>query len=139
MNFDRFIGEVQHAARLPSVGEAIQATRATLTTLAERLADDEARDLAAQLPRELQRYIEEALEAKGDPTGERFSLPEFFDRVAVREDADAQRAAFHARAVLSVLRRAVTPGAFDDVLAELPDEWDAFLMADPEGELRLES
>ncbi|MBX6350063.1 MAG: DUF2267 domain-containing protein [Clostridia bacterium] len=139
MNFDRFIGEVQHAARLASAGEAIAATRATLTTLAERLSAAEARELAAQLPRELQRYVEDAIEAKGDEEGERFSLPEFFDRVAVREDADAPRAAFHARAVLSVLRRAVTPGAFEDVLAQLPDDWDALLTADAEGELRLES
>lgn len=139
MNFDRFIGEVQHRARLASTGEAIAAARATLTTLAERLTNDAARDLAAQLPRELARYLEDAVEAKETETGERFGLDEFFDRVAVREDADARRAAFHARAVLAVLRDAISPGQFEQTLAQLPHDWDALLTADAEGEFRLES
>jgi uncharacterized protein (DUF2267 family) len=50
MKHDAFIGQVQHHARLDSRGAAERATRATLETLAERLAGGEANDLAAQLP-----------------------------------------------------------------------------------------
>ena len=51
MQYDQFIGEVQNRARLPSEGEAIAAVRATLQTLAERLAGGATDNLAAQLPK----------------------------------------------------------------------------------------
>ncbi len=53
MKHDEFIGQMQYRARLSSRGAAERATRATLETLAERLAGGEARDLAAQLPPEI--------------------------------------------------------------------------------------
>lgn len=37
MNFHDFLGQVQHRAQLRSMDEALRATRATLTTLSERL------------------------------------------------------------------------------------------------------
>lgn len=49
MRYDEFIGQVQHRAGLGSHAEAERATRATLETLAERLAGGEAHDLAARL------------------------------------------------------------------------------------------
>src|SRR5687767_8937378 len=49
MNYDAFIGQVNHRGRFSSKGKAVAAVRATLTTLAERLTRDEAFDLAAQL------------------------------------------------------------------------------------------
>lgn len=52
MDHDEFIGQVQHRARLSSRGDAQTAVRATLETLAERLAGGEPSDLAAQLPDE---------------------------------------------------------------------------------------
>ena len=58
MKYDEFIGQVRHRARLSSHAEAERATRATLETLAERLAGGEAHDLAAQLPPELARSLE---------------------------------------------------------------------------------
>ncbi len=51
MEHDEFIGQAQHRARLASRGEAERATRATLETLAERISDGAAQNLAAQLPR----------------------------------------------------------------------------------------
>ncbi|MGM0669506.1 MAG: DUF2267 domain-containing protein, partial [Gemmatimonadota bacterium] len=56
MNYDDFVGEVQHRARLPSSGDAVKAIRSTLETLGRRLHGGEARDLAAQLPEEIARY-----------------------------------------------------------------------------------
>lgn len=53
MKHDECIGPVQRRARLRSRGAAERATRATLETLAARLAGDEADDLAAPLPPEI--------------------------------------------------------------------------------------
>lgn len=76
MQYDKFIGQVQHRARLASTGEAVKATRATLGVLGQRLFGGEADDLAAQLPQEIQPYLEQA---KAD---ESFGLGEFYRRVS---------------------------------------------------------
>src|SRR5260370_42086954 len=120
MKHDEFIGQVQHRARLSSRGAAERATRATLETLAERLAGGEAKDLAAQLPLE----IAEHLRGQWSALGERFSLDEFFRRVSLREGVDLSDAVFHARAVIEVLSEAVSRGEMDDVRAQLPTEFD---------------
>ncbi len=120
MKHDEFIGQVQHRARLSSRGAAERATRATLETLAERLAGGEAKDLAAQLPLE----IAEHLRGQWSALGERFSLDEFFRRVSLREGVELSDAVFHARAVIEVLNEAVSRGEMDDVRAQLPTEFD---------------
>jgi uncharacterized protein (DUF2267 family) len=51
MTFDKFIGEVQHRAHLPSIGDVLRAAQAVLQTFGERLDASEAKDLASQLPR----------------------------------------------------------------------------------------
>ena len=131
MKHDEFIGQVQHRARLSSRGEAERATRATLETLAERLAGGEAKDLAAQLPPEIGHH----LLGQWSALGERFSLEEFFRRVSLREGVDPPRAVFHARAVIEVLREAVSPGELDDVRAQLPAEFDRLFEAGSTGHM----
>jgi uncharacterized protein (DUF2267 family) len=120
MQHDQFIGQIQHRAQLSSRGDAERAVRATLETLAERLAGGEAKDLAAQLPRELGEHLRRA----GSSGGERFSLDEFYRRVAEREGIDVGKAAYHARVVIEVLGEAVSLGEMRDVHAQLPDEFD---------------
>ncbi|MDI3269334.1 MAG: DUF2267 domain-containing protein [Bacillota bacterium] len=132
MNYDQFVGEVQHKARLGSSGQAVSAIRATLTTLAERLSPGMAENLAAQLPPEIGRYL---LDAKGP---QRFSPEELVDRVAEREVADPPRAAYHIRAVLDVLRGAVSEGQWEKVRAQLPEEWEDIIAAGPFGEAEWE-
>ena len=131
MKHDEFIGQVQHRARLSSRGEAERATRATLETLAERLAGGEAKDLAAQLPQE----IAEHLRREWSGIGERFSLEEFFRRVSLREGVDLPDAIFHARAVIEVLSEAVSIGEMDDVRAQLPAEFDRLFEAGSRGHM----
>jgi uncharacterized protein (DUF2267 family) len=98
-------------------------------TLGHRLAGGEASNLAAQLPDEIGRYLEETHEM------ERFSLDEFFRRVSQQEGANSPDAAHHARAVVSVLREAVTPGEIADVRAQLPATYDPLFESGSEGEL----
>lgn len=75
IDHDTFIGKVQQCAELDSRGEADSTTRAVLTTLAERIQGDEAEALAAQLPIEIDRYLEEA------DSGQRFDFETFAVRV----------------------------------------------------------
>jgi uncharacterized protein (DUF2267 family) len=121
MQFNEFLGQVQHRAQLPSMGHALAATRATLVTLGERLAGGEPADLAAQLPREIAHFV-----VSGAPdsmgSGQRFDLNEFLVRVSLRENVDMPVAARHAQAVMSVVSEAVSPGEMTQVCGQLPED-----------------
>lgn len=118
MQHDEFIGQVQARARLDSRGAAESATRATLTTLADRLGGGMPSNIGAQLPAEIGRDLDSG-------HGERFDVHEFWDRVAEREAGavDLPEAAFHARAVMSVVADAVTGDQLDRIREQLPPEW----------------
>lgn len=132
MQTDEFLGHVQDKAQLATLSEAMRATRATLETLAERLGPDEARHLAAQLPHEIQLFLNDA----SMPMPERFSSDEFLLRVCAREGIDLSDSTHHARAVIDVLTEAVSPpGESIDVLARLPDDYRR-LFAGSEGALK---
>jgi len=64
MQYNEFIGRVQNRARLGTTGEAVQATRATLEVLSQRLFNGQAGNLAAQLPEEVGRYLTEIQESQ---------------------------------------------------------------------------
>ena len=129
MKFDDFTGKVQNKAKLATKDEALSAIRATLETLAERTAGDEAKNLAAQLPEEIGRFL------KGSQILERFSLADFFDRVTEKEGVDKPVAVFHARAVIDVLQEAVSAGEITNLRSQLPDEWDPLFEMGAEGNL----
>jgi uncharacterized protein (DUF2267 family) len=134
MQFDQFVGQVQSRARLASKGEALSAIRATLETLAQRLAGGEASHLAAQLPQEIGVYLRAVSDQDGG--GQRFSLDEFFQRVSEREKADLPAAAYHARVVVEVLGESVSAGEMADVRAQLPDDFQPLFEAGSSGRLR---
>ncbi|TYL39491.1 DUF2267 domain-containing protein [Natronococcus pandeyae] len=80
---------------------ATDATRAVLTTLGERLSEDQAHDLASQLPGEFSDHFTEG------ESGQRFSEEEFISRVDQRMetvDLTGERAT---TAVLGTLLEAV--------------------------------
>ena len=131
MRYDEFIGQVRHRARLGSHGEAERATRATLETLAERLAGGEARDLASQLPPELAGY----LQSPDAGIGAKLTLEEFFALVSERECVDLEEATFHARVVIGVLTEAVSMGEIKDVRVQLPAAFAQLFNVENEGDL----
>jgi uncharacterized protein (DUF2267 family) len=118
MQYQEFLGEVQQRIRVGEQHEAVGAARATLQTLGERIVSGEADNLAAQLPDELAYYLRQA------NRDERFQLGQFYKRVARRAEIDYTDAVHQARAVVSVLEEAVTPGEFADMKAQLPDEYE---------------
>lgn len=117
MDHDDFIGHVQQRARLDSRGAAESATRATLETLAERLSGQEPEHLASQLPPEIGLHLRRRSDGQ-----ESFDADDFYERVAGRSTPGVDRSAatFHAKAVLSVVREAVTQGQWEHVVAQLP-------------------
>jgi uncharacterized protein (DUF2267 family) len=92
------------------------------------LLGGEPKDLASQLPPEIGLHL---LRYAG--MGERFSLDEFYKRVSEREGEDLPQAVFHARAVIRVLSEAVSGGEINDILAQLPPEFDRFFREAVEG------
>ena len=130
MNFDEFIGQVQNRARLSSRAEAERATRAVLETLGQRLVGGEPKNLASQLPWEIGRYLLETHTGEGA----RFGPRDFYDLVARREGIDMAAAAYHVRVVASVLRDAVSPGEWENMLAQLPPDLDRQMESGSEGE-----
>ena len=133
MKYQEFIKEVQERGHMASRESAEEAARATLRTLAERLAGGEPHDLASQLPEELAEHVRYDEEQKSDP----FSLEEFFRRVAEKEGADEPDAVYHARAVMEVLQEAITKGEINDIRSQLPPEYAPLFEAGSQGEMSL--
>jgi uncharacterized protein (DUF2267 family) len=117
MKAHEFYQKVAERSQL-SKEEATDLTRAVLETLALRLSPGEAHDLAAQLADPLA----EPVEAKA--TGpERFRLPELIRRVSARTGLNEAETTAGVRAVLITLREAIDANEFDDVMAQLPNDF----------------
>jgi uncharacterized protein (DUF2267 family) len=112
-----FIDSVAKRLRT-SAEQATAITRATLTTLAERIEGGEARDLSAQLPEELRAYAF----APRDKA-QRFGLDVFVQQVSGRAEVDGALARAGMRAVFDTLREALPPREYDDVITHLPAEF----------------
>ncbi len=118
MDYSELLDRIEDQASLDTEG-AEQALAATLTTLAERISEEEAEDLASQLPGEVKAQLTGAVAG-----GEVFSADEFIKRVADREGGiPPAEARPHAEAVLVTLREAISGGEFEDILLQLPDDY----------------
>jgi uncharacterized protein (DUF2267 family) len=120
--YEQFIKTIQHKADL-SWDDAEQAAHVTLQTLAERLSEGEARDIARQLPGDLGESL------KTDTNSEAFRGDEFLRRIGEREGVDLDTAERLARAVFVALARTISEDELEDMLAELPKDF-APLFAD---------
>ncbi|WP_422733561.1 DUF2267 domain-containing protein [Micromonospora sp. WMMD558] len=119
MNYDTFIDRVAQRTRTPSE-QAVELTRATLETLAERLTGGEVLDLAVQLPRPLQLVLKPGPD---NESAQRVGAAEFVTRVAARAHVDESTARDAVRAVFTTLREAISGGEFDDVVVQLPRDY----------------
>ena len=130
MKYDEFVGNVQHRCRVGTPGEAVKATRATLEVLAQRLFSEEKNHLASQLPGEIAYYLEQVKE------NSKFDLDAFFQKVSEKEGEDLPVAVHHARSVMSVVKDAVTPGQWENLIEELPEEFAPLFDSGSEGEMK---
>jgi uncharacterized protein (DUF2267 family) len=119
-----FIAIVERVAGLQGE-DADRATRATLTTLAERLSPAEARDLTEELPPELGPWLFTTDPAEG------FDVDEFIHRVAGRAEVGMATAERLARAVFVALAQTLSADEFADVEAQLPKEFAPLLPRGP--------
>ncbi len=117
MKHDEFRKRVREVAELETNEEAERAIQATFETLRERLAGNEPNNLADQLPPEIAEPL------RGEGGQDRFSLDEFYRRVAEKEGVEQDEATIHARAVASVLQEAVTTGEMNDIREQLKPEY----------------
>jgi uncharacterized protein (DUF2267 family) len=117
VDYETFIDAEAQKAGLPK-DQAEQLAHATLRTLADRISGGEAKDLAAQLPQPLKDDLH-----KDREPAEGFDVDEFIRRVSERAHVDPQTAELGAQAVLTTVRQAVTPGEFDDVTAQLSQDY----------------
>jgi uncharacterized protein (DUF2267 family) len=125
VNYGEFMKDVEQRSGLDR-DQAEKAVRATLNTLAERLAGGEPKDLASQLPEPLKDTV---LLTAGRGSGMRIPVPDFIEIVADREGASPDEARKHIEAVMGTLRDAVTEGEFDDVMAQLDPEYQQLVPA----------
>lgn len=120
MDYDEFVKEVKDRAHLDSADDAVRITGIVLELLAERVSDEEANYLAAQLPKKLKYYLQEPR------TKESFNLTEFFHRISEREGVGLEEATNYAFVVISVLCDAISPVGVKKILMKLPEDFEAF-------------
>jgi uncharacterized protein (DUF2267 family) len=125
VKYDEFMARVRRRTGLDEE-QAERAVRATLNTLAQRLAGGEPKDFASQLPQELKNTT---LLTTGAGEGLSLSPDEFVAKVAECEGVDPEQARKHVEAVLATLREAVTPGEWDDIEAQLGHQYRDLLSA----------
>lgn len=117
VQYEEFVSKVAQQAGI-SRTEAEKLAAAVIRTLGERLSGGEAEDLRAQLPEPLKGdLISTREEAEG------FGVEEFARRVAEKAGISQGQAGAGVVAVLDTLGEAVSPGEFDDVLAQLGREF----------------
>jgi uncharacterized protein (DUF2267 family) len=116
--YERFLTTVRAETGLDR-DHAERAAMATFETLAERITKARAQELAEDLPERLGFWLQDAKERP-----ERFHIEEFIRRVADREEVDSETAARHARAVFRALARVAPAYEIDDLVDELPREWE---------------
>jgi uncharacterized protein (DUF2267 family) len=117
MKYDEFLKRVGERTGLSSPDDADRTAVTVLQVLSERLAGGEPEDLLAQLPKELKERVTPVPEPNPlDPD-------EFIERVASELGITTEEARTRIRGVFDVLRDAVTPGEFEDVLSQLDREY----------------
>ncbi|GAB1511447.1 DUF2267 domain-containing protein [Actinophytocola sp. KF-1] len=124
MREHEIVTAVRDLPGLADTDHATDATHATLAVLGERLAGDEPKNLAAELPE----GIAEALPATG--RGATFGVEEFYRRVAEEEGRGCtpDGAREHARAVVAALKAGLSDDEFAGLARQLPEDYRADLL-----------
>ena len=117
MEAKEFIRTVAERSAL-SREEAADLTRATLSTLADRLSAGVTRHLALQLPEPLTESLGTRTAAAG-----KFGLDEFIRRVSEHTGLTVRETTDGVRAVFTTLHETLGDEQFDHAMAQLPDEF----------------
>jgi uncharacterized protein (DUF2267 family) len=114
---------VGHVASLLRVDrdQAQRIAEAVLEVLAIRISDGEVEDLEAELPPELRPALERGLAESR--AAKMMTVDEFIDTVAEREGIELEDAERHTRAVFSALRAVLSGKEFQDMAAQLSEDY----------------
>jgi uncharacterized protein (DUF2267 family) len=124
MDYDEFTRLVQDSIGLESPQAAEHLVSATLSTLGERIYRTEQSSIAAQLPAELRQMLAERSQPETTRRHtERYDIEEFFTRVSARAGVNLQAARRQTRAVMAAMRSALSPGAYEQLQASLPADF----------------
>jgi uncharacterized protein (DUF2267 family) len=115
--YDQFLEVVEQIAGADRE-QAERAAHAVLQTLAERIDRGEARDLATALPPELAGWL-----TKAGPAADGFEAREFLRRVGERAGVEGAEAQRWVRAAFVAIERTVPRKEFDDMEAQLSNEF----------------
>lgn len=117
-----WLDEIAEGLESDDRSQAYRLLRAYLHALRDRLTVDEAAELGAQLPELIRGIYYEGWDPSKTPIKYR-GLAEFLDRVAADANLPGETSAAYAVSVAAgVLRRHVSAGEIDDILAQLPDD-----------------
>lgn len=116
MREDEFLARVRERGEYGDQAEAERVTASVLRILASRIPDQEAKDLAAQLPGHLGGYL---TRPAGEIT-EAFGVQEFCRRVSDQVGARPATAEWDASAVLTTIADVITGGQLNQILSVLP-------------------
>jgi uncharacterized protein (DUF2267 family) len=133
MEYKELVQRVQEMAELGTAA-AITVIEAVLGTLGELLSPSERRHLGTQLPKPLKdsvpRWVERPPREMTRP--HRFSLEEFYHRVAARSEVRYPAAVKYSQAAMRVLQEAISEGEWADIFRELPPEYEELRTGTPQ-------
>ncbi|RDH76444.1 DUF2267 domain-containing protein [Mycolicibacterium moriokaense] len=125
MKDHELVAAIRDNSDLDNAEQAETAAHATLSVLARRLTGGQPLNLGSQLPT----GFAGDLAVVGE--GERFSLEEFYGRVADAEGCGMVDARNHARAVMAGVRSAVDRSEWDAMVAQLPEDYADLVFSGP--------
>ena len=109
MQYNEFIHTAKERLGVGSAEEVMNIARAFFHTLTDHMAGNAADNLAAQLPAELAHLIRE-INPEDRDQGERFKLPEFYERVSNRAGVGADKGQKYTQTLMTLLSQMVTEG-----------------------------
>lgn len=118
-----WVKDVAEEMNTDNMSSALQASRATLQALRDRLPANQAAHVGAQLPLLIAGYFYEGWKPINTPTKER-SMEDFMDKVQTNIDnlGHSLKAEEVVKPVLTVLARKISEGEARDVRNALPEE-----------------
>ncbi len=122
MQYNEFIHEAKAKLGLDTADEVLNVSRAFLHTLTEHLAGNAADNLGAQLPAQLLDIIREISPEERDQ-GQRFTLEEFYERVADKAGVDAETGKRYTHDFMAIFGKMITKGEFDKIERTLSDDY----------------
>jgi len=121
MSATTFYRQVTDETGVADLALVKRGTAAVLRALRDRLTPDEARDVAAQLPRPLRQIWEAG--ADWGPRPAKLHRRELYERVKADASlASTREARAMVVAVFAALKAQISPGEGDDVAAQLPQD-----------------